>query len=306
MRIAILCNDRIALPALDQLLATGLVVAVGVPQRNHEIRLLIEQPCARAKVPIQGFHKRTIDTDLFLWLTRYRPDVVLVKTFPFLIPAEAIRMPRFGFINFHYAPLPEWRGANPLFWMIRNQATAGAVTVHEMNEAFDAGPVLLQQPVPLTPDVNFGLFYTQLAYAGVHVSGMLLNGLLTGALQKTEQDHTRAGWYAKPTPADLLINWATMDAAEVNALVNACNPWNKGAVTRWNDWMFGISHAAVINQTGGEKLPGTVISINAGEGFTIACKDGKAIKAEVVYCEEGFYPGHKLAAFGLQKGHQLT
>lgn len=306
MRIAILCNDRIALPALDQLLATGLVVAVGIPQRNQEIRLLIEKPCVQANVPIQGFHKRTVDTDLLGWLTRFRPDVVLVKTFPFLIPAEAIRMPKFGFINFHYAPLPEWRGANPLFWMIRNRATSGAVTVHEMTEVYDAGPVLLQQSVPLTPDINFGLFYTQLAYAGVHVSGMLLNGLLTGTLQKREQDHSKARWYAKPAPADLFINWATMDAVDINALVNACNPWNKGAATRWNNWLFGISNAAIVHQKGGEKLPGTVISVNAGEGFTIACKDGKAIKAEVVYCEEGFYPGHKLAAFGLQKGDQLT
>jgi methionyl-tRNA formyltransferase len=306
MRIAILCNDRIALPALHQLLATGLVVAVGVPALNQQIRVLAESACARANVPVQGFRKQTIVAELPEWITRYRPDVVLVKTFPWLIPAEAIHMPRHGFINFHYAPLPEWRGSNPLFWMIRNQATAGAVTVHEMTEVFDAGPVLLQQPVPLMPDVNFGLFYTQLAYAGVHASGMLLNGLLSGTLQKKEQDPVKARWYGKPAPEDLFINWKAMDAGEINALVNACNPWNKGAATRWNDWLFGISHAAVIDQPGGEKLPGTVLSINAGQGFTIACKDGKAIKAEVVYCEEGFYPGHKLATFGLQQGHQLT
>ncbi|WP_315816241.1 formyltransferase family protein [Paraflavitalea speifideaquila] len=184
MRIAILCNDRIALPALDQLLATGLVVAVGVPFGNHAIRTLIEGRCKQVNVLLQEFHKKSMGAELQQWIGQYVPDVVLVKTFPFLIPAEVIRLPRYGFINFHYAPLPEWRGANPLFWMIRNQETTGAVTVHEMNETYDAGPVLLQQPVPLTPDVNFGLFYTQLAYAGVHVTGMLLNGLLTGTLQK--------------------------------------------------------------------------------------------------------------------------
>lgn len=306
MRIAILCNDRIALPALDQLLATGLVAAVGVPFGNHAIRSLIEGRCRQVNVSLQEFHKKTIGEELKQWITQHKPDVVLVKTFPFLIPAEVIRLPRFGFINFHYAPLPEWRGANPLFWMIRNRETAGAVTVHEMNETYDAGPVLLQQPVPLAPNINFGLFYTQLAYAGVHATGMLLNGLLTGTLQKKEQDHSKAGWYGRPSAADLLINWALMDAGEVNALVNACNPWNKGAATRWDNWMFGISHATVLQQRGDGKVPGTVISINDREGLTIACKDGHAIRAEVVYCEEGFYPGHKLAAFGLQEGHCLS
>lgn len=306
MRIAILCNDRIALPALDQLMAAGLVVAVGLPQRNHMMHTLLQSRCAQAHVPLHLFSKKNIETELSAWLVQYKPDVVLVKTFPFLIPATVIRMPKYGFINFHYAPLPEWRGANPLFWMIRNRETAGAVTVHEMTEEYDAGPVLLQQPVPLTPEINFGLFYTQLAYTGVHIAGMLLNGLHTGTLQKKEQDHAKAKWYARPAPADLLINWESMDAGEVKALVNACNPWNKGAATRWNNWLFGISDATIVPQTEKGKMPGTVISLDAGNGFTIACKDGQAIKAEVVYCEEGFYPGHKLAAFGLQKGHQLT
>lgn len=306
MRIAILCNDRIALPALDQLMAAGLVVGVGIPARNHLIGGLLQERCQRVGVPLQLFHKQQFATTLTQWLLDLQPDVVLVKTFPFLVPAEAIRLPRYGFLNFHYAPLPQWRGANPLFWMIRNRETAGAVTVHEMNEVYDAGPILLEQPVPLMPDMNFGLFYTQLAFAGVHVTGMLLQGLLNGSLQKKEQDHSKARWYSQPAPADLYIDWNRMEAGEVNALINACNPWNRGAATRWNGWPFAISHAAVLQEAGKDRMPGTVLTINAGDGLTIACRDGHAIKADIVYCEEGFYPGHKLAAFGLQEGHCLS
>lgn len=306
MRIAILCNDRIALPAVDQLLATGLVVAVGVPRNNTVIAPVLSERCGIAKVPVTTFRKQDFGETLLTWLKDSRPDVVLVKTFPYLIPAQAIPIPRFGFINFHYAPLPEWRGANPLFWMIRNRVPAGGVTVHEMNESFDAGPVLLQQPVPLQPEMNFGMFYTQLAYAGVHVTGMLLNGLLAGNLQKQEQDHSKAKWYARPTPGDLHINWQTMSAEEVRALVNACNPWNKGASTLWNGWLFAISHATVVGLSDRSTKPGTILAINAADGFTIACREGQAIKADVVYCEEGFYPGDKLAVFGLQEGHCLS
>src|SRR5882724_4599970 len=175
MRIAVLCNDRIALPALDQLLAARLVVAIGVPDKPQETRSIIENSCDHYKIPFTAFNERDFKEQVMLWLDQYKPDLVLIKTFPFLIPVEAISRPKYGFINFHYAPLPEWRGPNPLFWMIRNQATMGGVTVHRVNASFDTGPVLLQQTVNCSADTDFGLFYTQLAYAGAELTGRLLH-----------------------------------------------------------------------------------------------------------------------------------
>ena len=307
MRVAVLCNDRIALPAMDQLFSARLVVAVGMPDRIHQTQLIVKSKCDHFNVPLRMFNKKNFDEQIMAWLDQYKPDVVLVKTFPFLIPGEAITRPKYGFINFHYAPLPQWRGPNPLFWMIRNQATEGGITVHRMNESFDTGPVLMQQPVPYSPDVNFGFFYTQLAYAGSNMTAPLLHGLQQGTLQEKEQDPAKAKWYGRPQPSDLFINWNNMDASEIKALVNACNPWNKGAGTRWKEWIFGITYASVEeNPAAVEVKPGTVLSVDAGKGFTIACKGGKAIRAEVIYCEEGFYPGHYMSVFGLQKDEILS
>lgn len=307
MRIAVLCNDRIALPAIDQLLTARLLVAIGMPDRVHETGMIVKNKCDQYKISLQLFNKKDFSQKIIMWLDEHRPDVVLVKTFPFLIPREAIVMPKYGFINFHYAPLPEWRGPNPLFWMIRNRVTTGGVTVHRMNENYDAGPVLLQQPVYCSPDTSFGLFYTQLAYAGANLTAPLLFGLSQGNLSEKEQDHTQAKWYGHPSPSDLLIDWKTMSAEEIKALVKACNPWNKGAATRWKGWTFGITYASVKEDPlSANAEPGTILSVDGSGGLTVATKDGKAILAEIVYCEEGFYPGHYLGTFGLQKNDQLS
>jgi methionyl-tRNA formyltransferase len=307
MRIAILCNDRIALPALDYLLTTGSVVAVGMPDRIHETQVIIKNKCLHANVPFQLFNKKNLETDILNWLHNCKPDVVFVKTFPFLIPVNALTVPAHGFINFHYAPLPAWRGSNPLFWMLRNGETTGGVTIHEMNAAYDSGDILSEQSLPIAHNINFGIFYTQLAYVGLQLTVDLLNNLQKGTLKKKEQDHTKAKWYGHPSPSDLFIDWQTMAAEEIIALVKACNPWNKGAGTRWKGWPFGITYASVseLHATQNTK-PGTILSIDADTGFTIASKDGKAIVAEVVYCEEGFYPGYCMSAFGLQKHDQLS
>lgn len=306
MRIALLCNDRIALPAIDQLLAAGLVAAIGMPDKPGSIQQLIKARCQQTGIPFQLFSRNNFTTAIVEWTQQYQPDTVLVKTFPYRIPAAALAIPRYGFINFHYAPLPRWRGANPLFWMIKQRETAGGISVHRMTEEYDAGPLLIQQPVPLSSDANFGLFYTQLAYAGAQITGVLLNGLQNNTLPSVEQDHSQAQWYGRPAMSDLFIDWQQMEAEDIKALVNACNPWNRGAATRWNGWTFGISDATVVTTTQKENIPGTILHINPTNGFVISCKTAKAIKAEVVYCEEGFYPGHRLAFFGLQEGNRLS
>jgi methionyl-tRNA formyltransferase len=306
MRVAVLCNDRIALPALDYLLGTGLAVGVGMPARTNEMQLLTKQRCQAANIPFTLFNKKDLVYYLRAWLDDCKPDVVLVKTFPFLIPEEILNVPRYGFINFHYAPLPAWRGSNPLFWMVRNRASQGGVSVHEMTATYDTGAILVERSLSIGTNINFGIFYTQLAYIGLQLTQELLPKLHNGQLQKRAQDPSQANWYSHPKPSDLFIDWQTMDAEEIAALIKACNPWNKGAGTRWNGWTFGITYASVGETVQEEIKPGTVLSIDPVAGFTISTKDRKTVIAEVVYCEEGFYPGYCLSAFGLQKNHQLS
>ncbi|MGZ3861727.1 MAG: methionyl-tRNA formyltransferase [Bacteroidia bacterium] len=306
MRIALLCNDRLALPALNYLAAKKNVIAAGVTDRVSETQLHVRQMCKQAGVPLMQFGKKDFNEQLKNWLLEYKPDVVLVKTFPFRIPADSLAIPKQGFINFHYAPLPEWRGSNPLFWMIRNRATEAGVCVHKMNRDFDSGDIILQHHIPLSKETTFGLLCTQLAYLGVELTQVLLQQMSQGTLNSVEQDNSKAKWYGRPKPADLFINWNTMDAEEICALAKACNPWNKGAATTGNGWVFGISEASIVTQVVTQNLqPGTIIELNEETGLLIACRDNKVIEAEVIYCEEGFFPGKKLTFFGLKKGLQL-
>lgn len=305
MRIAILCNDRIALPAMDQLLSAGLVVGVGVPARAKEMLLLCKQRCDAYGIPLHSFVKQDLDRLLEDWLLAINPDVVLMKTFPYLIPARCINIPPKGFINFHYAPLPEWRGSNPIFWMIRNGESKGGITVHQTNELFDQGPVLLEQPVPISSDVNFGMYCTQLAFAGIQVTARLLQQLARGELTPRAQDNKTAKWYGRPAADDLLIKWSEMTGAQIRALVNACNPWQKGAVARWHNWIFGLTDVSIAEETHTGKPAGTILTIDEINGFTIACIDNQIINAAVVYCEEGYYAGYRLSRFGLKKDDRL-
>lgn len=307
MRIAVLCNDRLGIPALQQLAQSGLLKAVATSDRSPEMIAVMNQVSTQARVPAEVFTRKNFEPALLAWLDAHRPDVVLVKTFPFRIPASALGIPKYGFINFHYAPLPEYRGSNPLFWMIRKGVTAGGVSVHRMDEQFDAGPILLQQPVTFSPEATFGICSTQLAYAGVQLTGPLLQGLQAGTLKETPQQIVaEQAWYGRPKPTDLFINWALQTAGEIKALTKACNPWLKAAPARFKGWPLGVTDGSVSNVPVPEgTLPGTIIELSAQNGLVIACKDATALKAEVIYAEEGFFSGEKAVLFGIKKGDRF-
>lgn len=307
MRIAILCNDRLGLPALQQLMQHGLVVAAGTPLAESETIALVKNICSAAKVPFAQFSRQKLEEEIGEWLRLHKPDVVLVKTFPWKIPSSLLSLPKYGFINFHYAPLPHWRGSNPLFWMIRDGATKGGVTIHLMDERFDTGDILLAQEVMLQPGMSFGMLIGQLAYMGLSMTGPLLQGLLQGTLKRVPQNNSEAKWYGRPKQADLFINWQQMSHSQVIALVNACNPWNKGAGTRCNGWTFGITSASVSNvPVPPGTMPGTIMALDEINGMVLSCNDGTALRADIIYCEEGFFPGQKMALFDVRTGTVLS
>lgn len=306
MRVAVLCNDRLGLPALQQLIQNKLVVAIGTSDRTSEISYLLKQLSDSNGIPFQIFKKQNLETELKSWLEIYKPDVVLVKTFPWKIPASLLQIPHYGFINFHYAPLPAFRGKNPLFWMIRNRVTEAGVTVHRMDENLDTGDILLSKSVSIYPETSFGMLISQLAFVGLELTIPLLQGLEQGTLLSVKQDSSLANWYDRPKPEDLFISWKAMNSWEVRALVKACNPWQKGAIVKFQGWTFGftdvsLSFAAVSKDT----QPGTILALDETNGMLVACCDGKAIKVEVAYCEEGYFPGYKMAQFSLRKGSVL-
>jgi methionyl-tRNA formyltransferase len=85
-------------------------------------------------------------------LRTYEPDLALCTGFPWLIPAEAIAVPKLGIVNGHPSLLPRYRGPFPIAWAVRNGETEIGMSYHLMDAQFDTGNVLAQTPIPLAVD----------------------------------------------------------------------------------------------------------------------------------------------------------
>ena len=71
-----------------------------------------------------------------------------------LLPAEIIARPALGTLNIHASLLPRWRGAAPIQRAILAGDTETGVTIMQMDEGLDTGPIVLQRPVPITPETT--------------------------------------------------------------------------------------------------------------------------------------------------------
>jgi methionyl-tRNA formyltransferase len=77
-------------------------------------------------------------------------DLVVSIAAPQIFGAELLALPRHGCINIHNGLLPEYQGMLPSFWVLANDEESTGTTVHFMNEAIDAGDIILQEKFEIT------------------------------------------------------------------------------------------------------------------------------------------------------------
>jgi len=114
-------------------------------------------------------------------ISGYRPDLLVIYGFNWILPASVFGVPRFGAINIHASLLPRYRGPAPVLWAIRNGDREIGVTVHRVDEGVDTGPILVQQGgIPLDDEITPTQLRSRLA--------PVLDELLTSALAKVMAD----------------------------------------------------------------------------------------------------------------------
>ncbi len=304
MKVAVLCNSLMGVPSLQFLAQMGWLSAIGIPAVEHEATHIIRDLAARLNVPLTVFERESFAETSVAWLKNSGAETILVYTFPYLLGRELLSLPPLGCLNFHFGLLPQYRGADAIFWEIRNREPFGAVTVHKMESGLDTGPILIQQKVPIQATDTYGVHMSNLGGAAMAVTHQLLT-LLSGdpaRLHWQEQDETQARQWPKPGQQEVLIDWNQMSADEVTALIRACNPWNKGAYTFLGNEVLRITIAMNSPLSGDGLPPGTLI-IHPESGTRVACRDNASIVIETVYLgDAGFFSGRELTNLGIVSG----
>lgn len=205
------------------------MVAGWAQQMGHQIVLVVTTPGPTTR--LTPSYRRVVDAaprdQDVLVTTRLRrvaaplirelkPDLVISGSFPYRIPPEITSIPRYGAVNLHPAPLPHYRGPNPIRMVYENFPTIGA-TLHRTAEDFDTGVIFglhtAPLPKPTTPEAVMAAWIPLML-------GAFAEGVARAVAGEagTPQDHSKATYAAQFTEEEHWLNWSeTKDAIQCKA-----------------------------------------------------------------------------------------
>ncbi len=202
-------------------------------------------------------------------------DVMIVAAYGLILPQEVLAIPPLGCLNIHASLLPRWRGAAPIQRAILAGDSETGITIMQMDEGLDTGPILLEFPVPIGVDDTARALHDKLAAQGGDAIVSALARLQAGALTGRIQDESQSTYAAKLSKAEARLDW-NRPAQELERAVRAYNPVPVAQASfkgeTWRIWQVALRK--------GSGLPGTVLRADK-DGLLVACGEGALLLQEV-------------------------
>ncbi|HEX3276821.1 MAG TPA: methionyl-tRNA formyltransferase [Gemmatimonadales bacterium] len=281
MRIVFFGTPAFAVPSLRALLreqyqVVGVVTQPDRPQGRSRSRLVAPP----VKLGAQAADLTVLQPvrplgDVFLaGLRRLEPELGVVVAYGHILRPEVLRLPRLGMINVHASLLPRWRGAAPVQHAILAGDTETGVSIMQMDQGLDSGPVLHRAATPIGPDETAGALATRLAELGAASLIEALSRLTAGSARAEPQDAAAMTLAPKIDREQARLDWAR-PAVAVARQVRAFDP-APGAWTSHDGAPLKLFGAVPIERRG---APGCVLA--ADDRLVVGCGEGAVSLSEV-------------------------
>jgi len=158
------------------------------------------------------------------WIAGLKPDIGIIVAYGAILKTNLLEIPTKGWLNVHYSLLPKYPGASPVQQALLEGDSATGVTVFQLDEGVDSGPILTQASVVLDPAVASGSVLEQLTVIGSDLLLRTLEKLDDYLETKTSQDkNLKTPVTRKISRAMARIEFG-MPALRIVNLVRAMNP----------------------------------------------------------------------------------
>jgi methionyl-tRNA formyltransferase len=279
LRVAFAGTPEFAVPALRAIAGSShtLVGVLTQPDRpKGRGRVLTPSPVKQAalELGVPVAQPETLRTEAGrAALEEWRPDVLVVVAYGQILPPEVLKLPRLGCVNIHASLLPRWRGAAPIQRAILAGDRETGVTIMQMDEGLDTGPILLQRSLPIEATSTAATLHDRLAALGAEALLEALEGLERGDLVPRPQPAEGVTYAAKLEKSEALIDWSRT-ADEIERQVRAFDPWPV-AETRFEGEQLRIhaAHAVRGEEVAPDVAPGTIVAVKP-DAILVRCGQG--------------------------------
>ncbi|MCQ8240294.1 methionyl-tRNA formyltransferase [Rhizosaccharibacter radicis] len=195
-------------------------------------------------------------------------DAAVVAAYGLILPRPMLDAPRRGCLNIHASLLPRWRGASPIQAAVLAGDPESGVTIMQMEEGLDTGPMLDRRAVPIQADTTASTLHDALAALGAR---MILD-VLARAPEAVPQPDAGVTYAPRLDRNDGRLDWSE-PAIALDQRIRAMTPW-PGAFTLLDGTPLKIMRAAP------ERVPGAAggrageVLASGRDGLLVRCGEG--------------------------------
>jgi methionyl-tRNA formyltransferase len=255
VRLVFLGSPAFALPTLEAVRAAGYEIALVVTQPDR----LAGRGQNSTPTPVAAYARQH---ELPLWQTpslkgpeaeaRLRAanaEGMVLAAFAALVPGPLLDLTPTGILNVHPSLLPRWRGAAPIQSALLAGDAETGVSIIRLVQALDAGPIFLQDSVPIAPEDDYVSLEPRLAQLGARV----LVRALAERPEPRPQDDAGATYSRRIERDDAHVDWSQPNVTIWNQ-VRAYRGWPQ-AFARFDGRLLKVLRAWPLE---GEGVPGEV------------------------------------------------
>jgi len=165
------------------------------------------------------------DADAVTFFQNLNADIAIVAAYGLILPKAVLDAPKYGCLNIHASLLPRWRGAAPIQRAIEAGDKTSGITIMQMEEGLDKGPMLLKGTVLITATTTAQSLHDALSDMGSHLLSDVIRTIAGGTVPTGEVQDDALSCYAPMLKKEEgLINWSE-SAATIDLKIRALTPW---------------------------------------------------------------------------------
>lgn len=247
-----------------------LVVSQPDSPRGRKLRVL-PSPIAEAALllDIPLIRPEDINSPETIQIIRdFSPRIIVTASYGAMLKREIRSLPPLGAVNIHPSLLPLYRGASPIRSALLDGMDSTGVTLFKMTARMDAGPILLQQTIPILPQDDHSSMHQLLSTLSATVLLHYLDHF--AVIDPVPQDDSQASFCHKFTREDARIQW-NQPVQHVFNRVRAFAE-DPGAFCGFRDSQIKILAASMLDAPA-SGIPGSIANIVKNRGFSVNCAD---------------------------------
>lgn len=228
--------------------------------------------CSSIDLPYSVIDNGMRSSELLERIEAWRPDAFLVVGWYHMIPRSWLSTaPAYGM---HASLLPDYSGGAPLVWAMINGERETGITLFQMDDGVDSGPIVGQIAEPIHADDTIATLYQRIENRGIELLDRFLPSLADGSAELKPQDGSNRLVMPQRSPEDGRIDWS-QTAGTIDRFIRAQTKPYPGAFFEIEDEKITVWEGKVTSIRT-ESTPGSLAF--KGANAYVSCGDSTLLQ----------------------------